>query len=92
MRSLKLKTVCVDAAGLPHVTLQHPAADLGVNSQNDHSMVITDEITGVPDDITDSAVVLAWRDTINLSWLGQEEKDSRHTFAFSEIGRGKIVR
>ena len=93
MRTLKIKTKCVSAGlSLPTVTLQHPRSTLGVNAANDHSMVITDEITGIPDGISDSEVVAAWRDTCNLTWLGREESEARHSFTFDEIGAGKIIR
>jgi hypothetical protein len=95
MRSLKLKTKCVTAGtNLPTVTLQHPQAPLGVNAVNDHSMVITDEITEIPDDVAAASIVAAWRDTCNMTFLGRDESDPavRHSFRFSEIGAGRIIR
>jgi hypothetical protein len=81
MRNLKLKTVCRrDESGSGSVTLQHPAAALGVNAQSDHHLVVTDEITGIPDDVDNALVLIIWRETVNLTWL--RPNGSRHTFAW----------
>ena len=91
--SLKLKTVCVDAPGLPTVTIQNPQG-VGLNTANNWSLVTTDEITGIPDNVTAPQVVQIWRETCNMTWLGRDPDDPaiRHSFRFDEIGPGKIIR
>ena len=90
MRTLKLKVKSVDGPDLPTVTLQHPAAPLGcVLSPSRRECVATILITDIPDEVPTAAVVLAYRDTVNLSWIG---RTPRYTFRFAELGAGRILR
>jgi len=62
------------------LSIQHPDAPLGF-----HKGVCTIEITDIPDDIDISEVISVADQT--TTFLAK-----RHSFKFSEIGRGKIIR
>ena len=88
MRSLKLKTICNVAAMAVHVCLQHPSAKIG-----EAGMVRTVEITDIPEAVETWQVLKAWRETVDVSYLGGGTlKYPRHKYAFSEIGSGRIIR
>ena len=87
MRSLKLKTTCNMAAGAVHVSLQHPSAALG-----EVGTVRTIEITEIPKGVENWQVLKAWRETTDASYLGNDLKYPRHSYAFAEIGNGRIIR
>lgn len=86
MRSLRLKTICNVAASAVHVCLQNPLAHLG-----EVGTVRTIEVTEIPDDVEDWQVLKAWRETADISYLGNDLKYPRHSYAFSEIGNGRII-
>ena len=87
MRNLKLKTICNVAAMAVHAELQNPLAPLG-----EIGTIRTVEITDIPEGVENWQVVKAWRETADISYLGNDLKYPRHTYAFSEIGNGRIIR
>ena len=46
------------------------------------------EITNVPDNISDSDLILEFKDTTNMTWLFSK----RYAIDFNELGIGKIIR
>lgn len=88
MRSLKLKTICNLAASAVHTSLQTGTAPLGVVRN-----VRTVEITDIPDDVPNHKVVLLWDRTADASYLKTADGEyPRHSYQFSEIGDGTIIR
>lgn len=88
MRTLKLKTICNIAAGSVYVCLQNnPSVAPG-----EVGMVRTIEITAIPEGVEDWQVLKAWRSTIDASYLGNNLEYPRHSYRFSEIGDGRIIR
>jgi len=76
MKSIRLKHT---EKSMGKLSIQHPDAPLGL-----HKGVCTIEITGIPDD-ADIADVLSVADQTAIL-------AKRHSFEYSEIGRGKIIR
>ena len=90
MKTLKLKDKATDGPGLPTVTVQHPDAPLGtVKAPYHRATVTTVEITEIPDDVQAASVVLAYRNTVNISFL---QPHPRYSFRYDELGPGRIVR
>ena len=77
MKTLKLKH---SEKSKGKVSLQNPNATIGY-----HNGVITLEITEIPDNISNLSVVSLVNKT--AFWAGD-----RHSFKYSELGEGKIVR
>ena len=87
MRRLKLKDVCNPSASAVHTCLQHPSAQLGQVGN-----VRTVEITDIPATMSDAAVIKAWNETADASYIGNGGKYPRHSYSFDEIGSGRIIR
>jgi hypothetical protein len=69
-------------------TLAHPSAKPG--DSRDCAIQIT-AITDVPTDVTDREVIRRWNETVDLTWLGRSPGTGRHTFAYAEIGHGRMI-
>jgi hypothetical protein len=85
MKSITVKTLCGhnDAT----TTLAPNGSPLG--NFRTASLQVR-RINNVPDDVAPSAVVKAFRETVDISWLGGRE--GQLEFDFAEIGGGKIIR
>jgi hypothetical protein len=87
MKSIKLKNIVKLAGSASHTCLAHPAVKPG-----QRGVVRIIEITGIPDEVSDEQVCLAWDHTADATYLGNNAEYPRHTYRYEEIGEGRILR
>ena len=85
MRTIKVKAVW----RLGSVVAQSPTAPLGKIGEGDYGVGCTYQITDIPDGVTDAEVVRLMGLCVVLPMRPDEE---RHTYQYSELGEGKILR
>lgn len=85
MKSITIKTLCGNNDASSTVTPN--GSPLG--NFRDASLQVR-RVNNIPDDVHPSAVIRAFKETIDISWL--DGKDGRLEFDFSELGNGKIIR
>ena len=85
MKSLKLKTTCVE--NHVHTTLASPIAPLGDLRQ---SSVQIRQINNIPDDISHFDVIKKWNKTCDITRIMAGSQ--RLEFDFVEIGDGRILK
>jgi hypothetical protein len=67
------------------VTFAHPGAKPGPVRDRARNIIIN----SIPDDVSNETVRKVYAGIADATWLGSHE---RYTFAWSEIGQGRIIR
>lgn len=67
---------------------QHPSAKLG----HDKRYTLTQEVVEIPDDVLMATVLKLFSRTCDITWLTNGPGNGRHSFKFSELGEGRIIR
>lgn len=88
MKTLKIRTVCNMAANAVMHFIADNKAKIG-----ESGMTRVVEIVGIPEDVDVFAVISAWRQTADVTWRNTvDSRYPKHTYRYSEIGGGVILR